>query len=217
MMKIIVMGCGRVGSQVSLLLAERGFNVTVIDHRDADAMLRLGPGFKGKVVNGLGFDEKVLLEAGIKEADAFVAASSSDNANIVGARIAKNIFKVPRVVARLFDPRRAEIYERLGLKTISTTTMGAERIYEMVTHSDLDVVRNFGHGEVSLIAVEIPYHLAGRTVRDLSVPGEFIIISVTRDQKAFLPSAGTEFREGDVLHLAAQSSSLARLQDMLGL
>ncbi len=216
-MKIIVMGCGRVGSQVSLLLAERGYNVTVIDHRDADAALRLGAGFKGRVINGLGFDEKVLLEAGIKEADAFVAASSSDNANIVGARIAKIIFKVPNVVARLFDPHRAEIYQRLGLKTISTTTMGAERIYEMVTHSEMDITHNFGHGEVSMIAIEIPYHLAGRTVRDLSIPGEFIIVSITRDQKAFLPSAGTEFREGDILHLAAQSSALSRLQDMLGL
>jgi trk system potassium uptake protein len=216
-MKIIVMGCGRVGSQVSLLMAERGHNVTVIDHRDTDALIRLGSGFKGRVINGLGFDEKVLLEAGIKEADAFIAASSSDNANIVGARTARNIFKVPRVVARLFDPRRAEIYRRLGLKTISTTTMGAERIYEMVTHSDLDVTHNFGHGEVSLIAIEVPYHLAGRTIRDLSVPGEFIVITITRDQKAFLPSAGTEFHEGDILHLAVQSSALPRLQDMLGL
>jgi trk system potassium uptake protein len=216
-MKIIVMGCGRVGSQVSLLLAERDHNVTVIDHRDTDALIRLGRGFKGRVINGLGFDEQVLLEAGIKEADAFIAASSSDNANIVGARTARNIFKVPRVVARLFDPRRAEIYQRLGLKTISTTTMGAERIYELVTHSDLDVVHNFGHGEVSLIAMEVPYHLAGRTVRDLSVPGEFIVIAITREQKAFLPSEGTEFHEGDILHLAVQSSALARLQDMLGL
>lgn len=216
-MKIIVMGCGRVGSQVSLLMASRGHDITVIDHRDTDAMVRLGSGFKGRVVNGLGFDEDILLKAGIKQADAFIAASSSDNANIVGARIARNIFKVPRVVARLFDPRRAEIYQRLGLKTISTTTMGAERIYELVTHSDLDVVHNFGHGEVILIAVEVSYSLAGRTVRDLTVPGEFIVVSITRDQKAFLPSAGTEFREGDILHLAVQSSALTRLQDMLGI
>ena len=216
-MKIIVMGCGRVGSQVSLLLADRGHQVTVIDHRDTDAVVRLGSGFKGKVISGLGFDEKVLLEAGIKEADAFIAASSSDNANIVGARTARNIFKVPRVVARLFDPRRAEIYQRLGLKTISTTTMGAERIYELVTHSDMDVTQKFGHGEVSLIAIEVPYHLAGRLVRDLSVPGEFIIVCITRNEKAFLPSPGTEFREGDILHLAVQAASMARLQDMLGL
>jgi trk system potassium uptake protein TrkA len=211
------MGCGRVGSQVSLLLSERGHDVTVIDHRDADAIVRLGPGFKGRVVNGLGFDENVLVDAGIKTADAFIAASSTDNANIIGARIARTIYKVPRVVARLFDPRRAEIYQRLGLKTISSTAMGAERIYEMITHTDLDVVYNFGHGEVSLIAAEVPYNLEGRTVRDLTVPGEFSIVAVTRDEKAFLPSAGTVFRAGDLLHVAVVSTALSRLQDMLGL
>jgi trk system potassium uptake protein TrkA len=216
-MKIILMGCGRVGSQVSLLLSGRGHDVTVIDHRDADAVIRLGPGFKGRVVNGLGFDENVLVDAGIKTADAFIAASSTDNANIIGARIARTIFKVPRVVARLFDPRRAEIYQRLGLKTISSTAMGAERIYEMITHTDLDVIYNFGHGEVSLIAAEVPYNLEGRTVRDLTVPGEFSIVSVTRDEKAFLPSAGTVFRAGDLLHVAVVATALSRLQDMLGL
>ena len=216
-MKIIVMGCGRVGSQVSLLLTERGHDVTVIDHRDTDAALRLGPGFKGRIVNGLGFDEAILIKAGIKQADAFIAASSTDNANIVGARIAQNIYKVPRVVARLFDPRRAEIYQRLGLKTVSMTTMGAEKLYEIVTHSDLDLVQNFGHGEVSIVAAEVSFSLAGRTVRDLNVPGEFQVISITREQRAFLPSSGTEFREGDLIHLTVQSSSLPRLQDMLGL
>jgi trk system potassium uptake protein TrkA len=210
------MGCGRVGSQVSLLL-DKEHNVTVIDHRDTDALLRLGPDFKGRVINGLGFDENILMEAGIKEADAFIAASSTDNANIVGARIAKNIYKVPRVVARLFDPRRAEIYQRLGLKTISTTNMGAERIFELVTHSDMDVIHNFGHGEVSLIAIEASYSLAGRTVRDLTIPGEFGVVSITREEKAFLPSAGTQFREGDILHLTVQASSLERLHDLLGL
>lgn len=216
-MKIIVMGCGRVGSQVSLLLSGRGHDVTVIDHRDQDAGSRLGNGFKGKIINGLGFDEQVLISAGIKKADVFIAASSSDNANIVGARIAKNIFKVPKVVARLFDPRRAEIYERLGLITISTTTMGAQRIYELVTHTDMDVIQNFGHGEVSIIAAEITYSLSGRTVKDLTIPGEFNVITVTRDEKAFLPTAGTQFREGDIIHLAVQSTSLTRLQSMLGI
>ena len=95
--------------------------------------------------------------------------------------------------------------------------MGAERIYELVTHSDLDMIQNFGHGEVSIVATEVTYSLAGRTVRDLSVPGEFNVIAITRDQKAFLPTAGTEFREGDLIHLAVQSSALTRLQTMLGL
>ncbi len=216
-MKLIVMGCGRVGSQVSNLMSSQGHDVTVIDHRDTDAATRLGSEFKGRLISGLGFDRDILIEAGVEQADVFVAASSSDNANIVAARIARNIFKVPRVITRLYDPRRAEIYQRLGLLTISTTTWGAERIYEMATHTDLDVVYNFGRGEVSMVVIEVPYNLAGRSVRDLNVIGEFSVISVTREDKAFLPSAGTPFREGDVLHIAVQSSALGRLEEMLGL
>ena len=216
-MKLIVMGCGRVGSQVSNLMANQGHDVTVIDHRDTDAASRLGPEFKGRLISGLGFDRDILIEAGVEHADVFVAASSSDNANIVAARIARNIFKVPRVIARLYDPRRAEIYHRLGLMTISTTTWGAERVYELATHTDLDVVYNFGRGEVSVVAVEVPYTLAGRTVRDLTVIGEFNVISITRDDKAFLPSAGTVFREGDIIHITVQSTALGRLEEMLGL
>lgn len=216
-MKVIVMGCGRVGSQVSNVLGGQGHDVTVIDHRDTDAAARLGPNFKGRLISGLGFDRNILIDAGVERADAFVAASSSDNANIVAARIARYIFKVPRVVARLYDPRRAEIYQRLGLITISTTTWGAERIYELVTHADLDVVYNFGRGEVSMVAVEVPHSLAGRTVRDLTVPGQYNVASITRDDRAILPSAGTEFREGDILHIIAQSASLPILEEMLGL
>jgi trk system potassium uptake protein TrkA len=119
-MKVIIMGCGRVGSQVSNLLAKQGHNVTVIDHRDVDAATRLGPNFKGTLISGLGFDRAVLIQAGVEKADAFIAASASDNANIIAARIARNVFHVPRVVARMYDPRRAEIYHRLGLMTIST-------------------------------------------------------------------------------------------------
>lgn len=216
-MKLIVMGCGRVGSQVSNLMANLGHDVTVIDHRDTDAAARLGPEYKGRLISGLGFDRDILLEAGVEQADVFVAASSSDNANIVAARIARNIFKVPRVITRLYDPKRAEIYQRLGLMTISTTNWGAERIYELATHTDLDVIYNFGRGEVSMVAVEVPYTLAGRTVRDLNVIGEFSVVSVTRDDRAFLPSAGTQFKEGDVLHIAVQSTALGRLEEMLGL
>lgn len=126
-MKIIIMGCGRVGSTVSLLFAKIGHEVTVIDH-DSNTLARLGADFKGKVVHGLGFDRDVLIEAGVERAEAFVAASPSDNANIVAARIARNIFHVPRVVARLYDPLRAEIYQRLGLTTISTTTWARKKL-----------------------------------------------------------------------------------------
>jgi trk system potassium uptake protein len=216
-MKVIVMGCGRVGSQVSHLLARQGHQVTVIDHRDTDATTRLGPNFKGSLVSGLGFDRAVLIEAGVEKADAFIAASSSDNANIIAARIARNIFHVPRVVARMYDPRRAEIYHRLGLMTISSTDLGVRQIYEMVTHTDLNILQKFGRGEVSVIAIEVDTTLAGRTVRDLSIPGEVMVISITRNDQAFIPSTGTEFQEEDIVHLAVQSTSMTRLEQMLGL
>jgi trk system potassium uptake protein len=215
-MKIIVMGCGRVGSQVSLVLTAHAHDVTVIDH-DNNAENRLGTNFKGRLLRGLGFDRKVLMEAGIEHCDAFTAVSASDNANIVAARIAKNIFKVPRVVARLYDPRRAEIYQRLGLMTISTTTWGAERVYELLTHSDLDVLYSFGRGEVSVVSHEITPLLVGRTPKELVVAGEINLISITRDNKAFIPSSGTTFNEGDIAHMAVLSTAMPRLEEMFGL
>jgi len=169
------------------------------------------------VVQGLGFDRNALLEAGIEHAEAFVSASSSDNANIVAARIARNIFRVPRVVARLYDPHRAEIYQRLGLTTISSTNWAAERIFQVLSHGDLDVLDTFGRSEVSLVVVEAPPHLIGRNVAQLSIPGEIIVVSITRNDQAFLPVQGAEFKEGDLLHLSVSSSAMARLEEMLGL
>ena len=215
-MKTIIMGYGRIGSQVGKLLTEQAHEVTIIDH-DADADGRLGPNFKGRIIRGLGFDRNILLEAGIEEAEAFVAASHSDNANIVAARIARNIFHVPRVVARLFDPIRAEIYQRLGLITISPNNWGAERILQVLTHSELDVWDTFGRGEVSLVRLDATSQLIGRTVNHLNVPGEFLVASITRNEQAFIPVSGTVFQDGDVLNLVVLSTAMARLEGMLGL
>jgi trk system potassium uptake protein TrkA len=215
-MKVIIMGCGRIGSQVSELMSVQGHDVTVIDH-DSNAVDRLGPNFKGRIVHGLGFDRNVLVEAGIEQADAFVTASSSDNANIVAARIARNIFRVPRVVARLYDPNRAEVYRRLGLTTISSTNWGAERIYQVLSHTDLDVLYTFGRSEVALVVVEVPSQLIGKNVAQLSVAGEIAVVSITRHDQAFIPVYGTEFKEGDLIHLSVLSSAMNRLEEMLGL
>jgi trk system potassium uptake protein len=215
-MKTIIMGYGRIGSQVGKLLTEQRHDVTIIDH-DADADGRLGPDFKGRIIRGLGFDRNVLLQAGIEEAEAFVAASHSDNANIVAARIARNIFHVPRVVARLFDPIRAEIYQRLGLTTISPNNWGAERILQVLTHAELDVWDTFGRGEVSLVNLEAPSHLIGRTVNQLNVPGELSVVAITRNEQAFIPITGTVFQDGDLLKLAVLSAAMGRLEEMLGL
>jgi trk system potassium uptake protein len=215
-MKIIVMGCGRVGSQVSLLLVRQGHDVTVIDHDD-NALARLGQDFKGRVVHGLGFDRTVLVEAGVETAEGFIAASSSDNANIVAARTARNIFRVPRVVARLYDPVRAEVYQRLGLTTISSTQWGAARIVEVITHTDLDVLQVFGDDGTTMVRIEAPSRLIGYRVTQMNIPGEVLVTAITRDDHTFIPVSGTEFREGDVIYLAVIPSAMVRLEEMLGL
>lgn len=215
-MKIIVMGCGRVGSQVSLLLVRQGHDVTVIDHDD-NSLARLGQDFKGRVVHGLGFDRNVLIDAGVETAEGFIAASSSDNANIVAARTARNIFRVPRVVARLYDPVRAEVYHRLGLATISSTQWGAERIVEVITHTDLDVLQVFGDGGTTMVRVEVPSRLIGYRVTQMNIPGEVLVMAITRDDHTFIPVSGTEFQEGDVMYLAVIPSAMVRLEEMLGL
>ncbi len=214
-MKIIIMGCGRVGERVARLLSNEGHEVVVVDY-DQHALDRLEAKFKGTKIKGVGFDRETLIKAGIEHADAFVTTSSSDNANIVAARIARNVFHVPRVIARLYDPRRAEIYRRLGLVTISSTDWGAERIHELLTHADLNAVMTFGNGEVSLAALEAPPRLVGRAVNHLAVPGEISVVSITREGRAFIPHLGTQFREGDVIHLAVLGSAMERLEEMLG-
>jgi trk system potassium uptake protein TrkA len=215
-MNIIVMGCGRVGEQVARLMSDEGHQVTVIDY-DPIALARLGPGFKGRTVKGIGFDRNVLLEAGIEQADVFAATSSSDNANIIAARIARAKFRVPRVVARLYDPRRAEIYRRLGLMTISSTTLGAVRIRELILHTELEPVMTFGNGEVCVMQVETPAQLVGRMVRNLTVPGEITVVGITRQDRAFIPFSGTEFQPGDMIHAVVLAAALDRFKQMLGL
>ena len=207
-MKVIIMGCGRVGAEVSRLMSEEGHDVTVVDC-DENIRETLGPQFHGQIVIGLGFERDVLIRAGIETADAY--------ANIVAARIARNIFKVPRAVARLYDPRRAEIYRRLGLATISPTAWGAERIRETLTHAELDAQGTFGSGEVSQFTIEATPALIGRTVNSLAVPGEIAVAAITREDKAFLPVLGTEIRSGDLLHFVVLSSSLDRLENLLGI
>jgi trk system potassium uptake protein TrkA len=215
-MKVVIMGCGRVGEQLARLMSEEGQRVAVIDY-DANALARLGPNFKGETVRGVGFDREVLICAGIEQADAFAATSSSDNANIIAARIARNIFHVPRVVARLFDPRRAEIYRRLGIFTISSTTWGAERIRAIFSFAELDPLMTFGSGEVFMLSVEVTPQLVGRVARDLTVPNEISVVAITREGRALLPTSGSQFRDGDVIHLAVLASSKDRIRDLLGL
>lgn len=214
-MKILIVGCGRVGAGLAQTLVSGGHSVVVID-KDPLAFEKLGAKFKGQIVEGIGFDREILLKAGIERADGLAAVTSSDEANVVVARIARDIFHVPKVVARLFDHRQSELYKRLGLQTIAPTGWGIHRIAELLVHSPLDAVLSLGTGDVDVVEAEVPPLLVGKTVRDLTVLGEIHVVSITRANKTTLPTQGAIFREGDVLHLAVLASSMNRLKELLG-
>lgn len=214
-MKVIIMGFGRVGAQLTQLLSNEGHQVTIIDSDPAN-FNRLEQGFRGDVILGVGFDRDILISAGIEKTDAFVATSPSDNANIISARIARNIFHVPRVVARLNDPRRAEIYRRLGLVTISMVSWGAQRINDLLIHTNLEPSMYFGRGEVSLVSMEIPSTLVGRQVTHITIPGEISVVAINRDGEALMPTLGTEFKSNDMVYFAVQTSAMDRLESLLG-
>ena len=215
-MRILIIGCHRVGSGLARTLSLRGQAVTVVDNVPA-AFERLGAGFKGQTVLGIGFDRDVLIQAGIERADGLAAVTASDEVNVVTARIASQVFHVPKVIARLYDPRQAEIYKRLGVQTIAPTTWGINRIADLLLHSQLDTVLSLGSGEVDVVAAQVPPSLAGRTVQDLTILGEVHVVAITRSGKAFMPILGTTFREGDMLHVAVLAASADRLKEMLTL
>jgi trk system potassium uptake protein TrkA len=213
-MKIIIIGCGRMGAGLAQTLDQRGHQVVVVD-KDPNAFERLAPSLRDRFIVGIGFDREVLLKAGVERADGLAAVTASDEANVVTARLARQVFHMPRVVARVYDPRKAEIYQRLGLQTISTTTWGINRIAELLCYSELDTVFSLGNGQVELAEVEVPPLLVGRTVSELTMPGQVHVVSISRVGKTFLAATETVFETGDRVHLAVMTGALNRLHAML--
>ncbi len=215
-MHVVIGGCGRVGSFLAYMLEREGHSVAVID-KDPEAFENLWDGYTGRMVKGVVFDRDTLIEAGIKEADAFVSVTSGDNSNIVSARLAKEYFRVPRVVTRIYDPRRAEIYRRLNIPTVASVAWAGNRMLSFISHAELDSEYQFGNGEVDLIRLELPPQLAERNAADINVPGEIQVISVVRGGSARIASAGTVFKEGDILFIAVARESQTKLERLLGL
>ncbi len=213
-MKILVIGCGRVGSRLAQQLSLRGHQVTVVD-KDESAFDRLGMAFKGRTVVGIGFDRDVLIQAGIERADALAAVTASDEANVVVARLAKQVFRVPRVAARVYEPRKADIYRRFGLQIISPVNLGASRLAELLTFSQLNTVFSLGSSEVDLVDLEVPHRLVDKTVSQLNVPEEVQVVAITRNGRTFLPSLGTVFQHDDLVHLAVLVAAAERLKALL--
>ncbi len=195
-MHVVIMGCGRVGSTVAHTLESRGHTVAVVD-QNPDAFRRLGPEFAGLTVTGVGFDRNVLAEAGIERADAFAAVSSGDNSNIISARLARETFGVSRVVARIYDPKRAEVYERLGIPTVATVRWTADR---MVRHLVPDMLAELWRdptGVVSLIEVPVHADWLSAPVRALEEASGARVAYLMRFGLGTLPTESTVLQDGD--------------------
>jgi trk system potassium uptake protein TrkA len=213
-MRVIIMGNGRVGSELALQLLEGGHQVTVID-KNPEAFHKYPPGEGTETMIGLGFDRDVLERAGIKEADAFVAVSSGDNSNIVSARIALELYRVPKVIARIFDPRRAEIYERLNIPTVATTKWGVKQIQLMLLHDRSELREAIGGGDLLRMRVPVPAHLVGRSPTSINVEGKILVVGVSRGGGGFIPTDDSTLQESDYLAVIMAKDGMELLDEQL--
>ena len=213
-MRVLIMGCGRVGSELSLALLGGGHDVTVID-KNPEAFWRYPPGEGARQMLGLGFDRELLEEAGIKDADAFIAVSSGDNSNIVSARVALEHFHVPKVIARIYDPRRAEIYGRLNIPTVATTTWGIKQIQLMLLHDREEIRESLGGGDILRVRVPVPEHLIGKPANTLNVDGKILVAGVSRGGTGFLPTPDSTLQAGDYLVVMMVKDGLEMLDQQL--
>jgi trk system potassium uptake protein TrkA len=205
----VIMGCGRVGAELTIQLAKGKHTVSIIDKRK-EAFDRLPPGFEAKTVVGTGFDREVLEEAGIRNADAFIAVSNGDNSNIVSARVAREYFKVPKVIARIYDPRRADIYERLDIPTIATVRWAAKQVQYLLFHGRETMRDSLAGGSLLHLQVELPDHLVGKKISSVTSDGEVEVVGVDRGGAGFIPRDDSTFQEGDIAHFIVHKDSLEK-------
>lgn len=215
-MHAVIVGCGRVGAELAQALEYRGFTVSLID-KDPNAFeQRVLPGFSGKKLVGVGFDQEIMEEAGIKDADIFASVTRGDNTNIVSARIAKEHYNVPKVAALIYDPRRAQMYERLGISTVATVAWATDQILARVLPSTKAVEWTIGSGEVVVIGFPAPTEFIGRPVEDLRDPAKARVVALTRFGNTEIPDLKTIIQEGDIMHLAVARASLPEMEERLG-
>jgi len=211
---IIVVGCGRVGSGLSVGLVEQGHSVAIID-RNPKAFRRLPTDWPGATIVGSGFDRDDLDRARADEASSLAAVTSGDNSNILTARIARETYEIPNVVARIYDPRRAQIYLRLGIPTVATVSWTIDQVHRRLVPGELEPEWSDPTGTLSLVERELPERWAGKRLADLSKPGEVTVVAVTRAGVARLDFADLVGQDGDVLHLMVSDTALERLRSRL--
>lgn len=214
-MYIIIVGCGRVGSELAKLLSTEGHDVVVID-KSSSAFERLGGAFNGLTTVGNGFDLELLKQVGIEKADAFCSVTNGDNTNLISAQVAKKIFKVPKVFARVYDPQRAHIFSALGLDVISGTILFAAMLRDKVIESRFSSYL-IETKELGVIEIEVKNSLIGKTVEDTNMAGEFLVVAIRRLAGVIIPEPKTILKEKDMLMAAVKVTSLKKIKDKFNL
>ena len=214
-MYVIIVGCGRVGSELARLLSSEGHNVVIID-KNPGSFNRLGNAFNGLTLVGNGFDLNLLRQAGVEKADAVCVVTNGDNTNLITAQVAKKIFKVPKVIARVYDPQRARIYEALGLDVISGTILFASMLRDKIIESKFSSYL-IETKELGVIEVDVKKEMAGLTIKDINIPQEFLVVAIIRLDGVFIPEPGTILKEKDVLMAVVKVASLKKVKGKLGL
>jgi trk system potassium uptake protein TrkA len=202
------MGCGRVGSSLATALEAAGHSVAIID-QSKEAFRRLGADFKGRTIVGVGFDRDTLLEAGIDGADAFAAVSNGDNSNILAARVARENYGVSKVVARIYDPGRAEIYQRLGIPTVATVLWASDQILRRILPGGARSEWRDATGTVQLLEVHPHLDWYGRPITELEIATESRVAFLTRLGEALIPDTHTILQDGDLVHMTILDEKLA--------
>ena len=213
-MDVIIAGCGRVGSALATNLDKLGHKVAVVD-KDPHAFENLKPSFAGKRFTGFVFDRDILEEAGIKEASAFAAVTSGDNSNIVSARVAREHYRVEKVVARIYDPRRAQVYEKLGIQTVATVRWATDQALRVLLPEELPVEHTMDNGEVVIMALSAPREVVGRRALELDLEGRRRVVAVSRFGAPRVPDKDLTIQDGDIIHLcAARSVASEMIEDL---
>ena len=208
------MGCGRVGSTLALSLEGQGHDVAVIDSNSA-SFRRLGSSFEGKRVTGLGFDRDTLREAGIEDAYAFAAVSNGDNSNILAARVARETYSVEHVVARIYDPGRAEIYQRLGIPTVGTVRWTSDQMLRRLLPQGSVPEHTDPSGQVVIADVPLNPAWIGRRISEIESTSGGRVAYVTRLGEGMIPKVDTVYQDGDLVHLATTTAALSSVEQTL--
>lgn len=210
-MRIVIAGCGRVGSDLALTLSEEGHDVSVVDSRP-EVFDRLGSTFNGTTHEGLGYDVQLLREAGIELADAFVAATDSDNANAMAVQVAKRVFGVPKTIARLDDPAREEAYRALDVQFVPGAKLTSKVIHEQIVREEFSYHVTFAGGDVEIVEIIIGPEGAGITVSDLEVPDSLRVAAIYRDGRSVIPDDQFHLGEGDLVVAAAGAGARKKIR-----